>query len=110
VNDQVAELTPVIVVLPAEIDVTNAEQVSAKLGAVLAPGVALVIVDMMSTSFCDTSGIRAILRIQEQATAGGVKLRFAVASAGSVRRVLELTGIGRLLAVYASMDEAMNAS
>jgi anti-sigma B factor antagonist len=107
-GDQVAEATPVIVVLPAEIDVTNAGQVLAALASALAPGVSLVIADMTSTIFCDTSGVRALVEAHDLAAADDIGFRLAIPPDGSVRRVLELTGIIRLLSVYLGMDEAIN--
>jgi anti-sigma B factor antagonist len=108
-SEQVTEGTPVIVVLPAEIDVTNSEQVFGKLSAAMTPGVSLVIADLTTTVFCDTSGVRAMVYAHEQAGDGGVELRFAIPVTGSVRRVLELTGIIRLLQVYPSLGEATDA-
>jgi anti-sigma B factor antagonist len=108
-SEQVAEAMPVIVVLPTEIDVTNSEEVLHKLSAALAPGVTLLIADLTSTAFCDTSGVRALVSAQERATAADARLRVAVSPGGSVRRVLELTGLIRLLTVYPSVHEAMSA-
>lgn len=105
-SEEVTEATPVIVVLPAEIDVTNSDQVLAKLTATLAPGVSLVIVDMTSTMFCDTSGVRTLLHAHDRAADERIEMRFAVSPEGSVRRVLEITGIIRLLPVYLTLDEA----
>jgi anti-sigma B factor antagonist len=105
--DQIAEATPAVVVLPAEIDVTNCELAFDLLAAALAPGVPLVIADLTATSFCDTSGIRALLQAHEQAAARGAQLRLAIPPGGSVRRVLELTGIGRVLSLYPGLDEAI---
>lgn len=96
-----------IVVLPAEIDVTNCDQVLAKLMATLAPGAGLVVVDMTSTVFCDTSGVRALIDAYDRAVTDGIGFRLAIVPEGSVRRVLELTGIIRLLPVYFSLDEAL---
>ena len=98
-----------IVALPAEIDVTNCDQVLAKLVATLAPGASLVVVDMTSTIFCDTSGVRALLDAHDRAVSDGIGFRLAIAPEGSVRRVLELTGINRLLPVYFGVDEALAA-
>lgn len=108
-GEQVSEATPVIVVLPAEIDVTNCEQVLAQLAGALAPGVSLVIADMTSTVFCDTSGVRTLLEAHTRAEAENVVFRVAIPPEGSVRRVLELTGIIRLLPVYPGLDEAIGA-
>jgi anti-sigma B factor antagonist len=109
-NDQAAQVVPVVVVLPAEIDVTNSEQVYEQLVAVLAPGVDTVIADMTSTVFCDSSGVHAIMHAYESAAARDVRMRLAVSPATSVRRVLELIGVGRLMPVHASLEEALAAS
>jgi anti-sigma B factor antagonist len=109
-NDQAAQMMPVIVELPPEIDVTNSGQVYDQLEAVLTPGVGVVIADLTSTNFCDSSGVRAIVRAYERAAAQDIRMRLAVSEAGSVRRVLQLTGVGQLMPVYASLEEAVNAA
>lgn len=109
-NDQAARVTPVVVVLPAEIDVTNSEQVYEQLAAVLAPGVDTVIADMTSTAFCDSSGVHAIIHAYESAAARGASLRLAVSPSTSVRRVLQLIGVGQLMPVFPSLQEALEAS
>jgi anti-sigma B factor antagonist len=106
-DDQAAQVMPVVVLLPAEIDVTNSEQVYQQLAAALAPGVTTVIADMMSTIFCDSSGVHAIIHAHESAAARDVRIRLAVSPATSVRRVLELIGVGRLMPVYESLEEAL---
>lgn len=105
--DQIAEATPAVVVLPDEIDVTNSKAAFGLLAAALAPGVPVVIADLTATSFCDTSGVRALLQAHEQAGMRGTQLRLAIPPGGSVRRMLELTGIGRVLNVYPGLDEAI---
>lgn len=110
VGDQVTEETPVIVVLPAEIDAINAGQVFATITSALASGVSLVIADMTSTAFCDTSGVRALVDAHNRAVTDDIGFRLAIPPEGSVRRVLELTGVIRLLPVYLGMDEAINPS
>jgi anti-sigma B factor antagonist len=108
-NDQAERTMPVVVVLPAEIDVTNSELVHDKLVAALTPGVGVVVADMTSTSFCDSSGVHAVIFAHEAAAARGVQLRIAVSPAGSVRRVLQLIGVASVVPVYPSLAEAMDA-
>jgi anti-sigma B factor antagonist len=108
-SDQAGQIMSVVVVLPAEIDVTNSEEVYQQLVAPLAPGVSTVIADMMSTVFCDSSGVHAIMHAYESAAARDVRMLLAVSSATSVRRVLELIGVGRLMPVYTSLSEALDA-
>jgi len=109
-NDQASRVAPVIVELPAEIDVTNSGKVFDRLVAALAPGVEIVIADLTSTSFCDSSGVRMIVRAHESAAARGVRLQLAVPPEGSVRRVLQLTGVGSIVAIYPTLEEAINAA
>lgn len=108
-SDQAAQVMPVVVELPAEIDVTNSEQVYQQLVAVLRPGVGTVVADMTGTIFCDSSGVHAIMHAYETADARDVRIRLAVSPGTSVRRVLELIGVGRLIPVYPSLEEALTA-
>ena len=52
-------------------------------------------------------GVRHLLLAHERASASEVQLRFALLSDCPVRRVLELTGVHRVLAVYPTLAEAV---
>lgn len=107
-NEQRAQVMPVVVVLPAEIDVTNSDAAYQQLAAALGPGVSIVIADLTSTSFCDSSGVHAILRAHDRAATRDTAFRLAVSPGGSVRRVLELTGATTIMPVYSTVTEAMH--
>ena len=109
-NDPAAQIMPIVVHLPAEIDVTNSAQIYERLVAALAPGVGVVIADLTSTSFCDSSGVHAIMHAHEQAAARGIRLRLAVSPGGTVPRVLQLTGVDSLMPIYPSLQDAMSAA
>lgn len=98
---------PVVVTLPTEIDVKNAEEVCGQVRAAFRLGVTVVIADLTGTSFCDSSGVRHLLLAHQSASASGVRLRFAVPSGSPARRVFELTGVDRVLAIYPTLDGAM---
>src|SRR5262249_17448723 len=85
--------------LPAEIDMSNAEQVRQGLLSAVAQGASRVIADMTATTFCDSAGVTVLVRVVRQATAHGSGLRLA-ASAPAVTRGLALTGVAKLIAVY----------
>ena len=95
-----------IVILPAEIDLVNAELVRQDLLSVVAQGATRVIADMTPTTFCDSAGMTALVRVVQQATARDSGLRLA-ASARAVTRVLALTGLDKLIEVYPSVAAAM---
>jgi len=98
---QVAVLT-----LPAEIDVTNADTVEDELLAALNQGALLLIADMSQTSFCDSSGVSAMVRVFRRAAASGSELRMVV-STPAVQRVLSITGVDRLVDVYPSVAASL---
>jgi anti-sigma B factor antagonist len=108
-NDQAAQIVPVVVLLPAEIDVTNSEQVYDQLVAALTPGVNTMVADLTSTLFCDSSGVHAIMHAYESAAARDVRMRLAVSPNTSVPRVFQLIGVSRLMPVYSSLQEALHA-
>lgn len=98
-------VAPVVVALPEEIDISNADSMREQLRSAFRPGVAVVIADMTSTAFCDMSGWRNLLSAHDDAGADGVQLRLVIPP-GGVRRVLKLLGFDRVLAVYPSLDSA----
>ena len=101
-------LPAVVIALPAEIDMANADRVGQQLRSALTPGVATVIADMTATRFCDSSGINMLVRAHQQAAANGTVLRLVVAST-AVLRTLTLLGLDDLLAIYPSLSQALAA-
>jgi anti-sigma B factor antagonist len=99
----------VVVSLPAEIDISNSESVGAQLDVACASGAGVVVADLMSTAFCDSSGIRYLLLAHDAAAAHHAQLRLAVQPDGMVLRMLTLMGLHQVLQVHISLDEAMAA-
>lgn len=97
---------PVLVTLPAEIDLTNAPAIQAGLLAALdEPG--LVIADMSGTTFCDSAGLRVLVIARDRARDRGSALRIIIRPDGSVARTMAILGLDRMLPVYASMQDAV---
>lgn len=105
-QDQKMRQAAAVVVLPAEIDISNVQRVLTQLHAVFATGATVVVADLTSTVFCDTTGLHALMQVHRRASADGAQLRLAVAPDGPVHRVLEMMGIDRLVPVFASRDAA----
>lgn len=99
---------PVIVRLPAEIDIANAEDVGEQLRSAFTHGATLVIADLTATVFCDSSGLRQLLLAHRRAQARHAEVRFAIPHR-EVVGVLEVTEVDRLLSVYPSLNAAMSA-
>lgn len=96
----------VVITLPAEIDISNADQVRDELLSLLNRGPAVLLVDMAETTFCDSAGVNALVRAHKRATANGAEMRLVVAAPG-VQRVLAITGVDRLVPVYPSVAAAL---
>jgi anti-anti-sigma factor len=102
-------LPAVVVALPAEIDMANADRVGQQLGSAFAPAVKTVIADMTATTFCDSSGIGVVVRADKQAAATSTQLRLVVPST-AVLRALRLVQMDCLLPIYPSLSQALAAA
>jgi anti-sigma B factor antagonist len=110
-----------VITLPAQIDVANADEVREQLLTALnAEGSAVspLIVDLSDTTFCDSSGVNALLRVNIRTVAMGRRMYLAVRPGGLVRKVFDITAVPRLIptaddlgaaiamAVVAALDDA----
>jgi anti-sigma B factor antagonist len=107
--NQCPEGTAVLVTLPAEIDVSNDDQVRAMLADALDRRPAVVIADGTRTTFCGSSGSTRLLEAHYRAAAAGAQLRL-VAPAAEVRRILQVTGAASELRVFTSLEAAAQDS
>jgi anti-sigma B factor antagonist len=95
-----------VVAMPGEIDVSNAPAILSKLLSVLDRQPATLIVDMTTTTFCDSAGMKAVVRAYRRAAAEETELRLVMA-APAVRRVFSVTGIDRLIDTYPTLAAAL---
>jgi anti-sigma B factor antagonist len=96
-----------VVVAPAEIDVTTADQLRAVLLGAFTHASATVVVDMTRTRFCDSSALHTLLGAHEQVVAEGGELRLVVPAEGPVPRIFALTCLDRFVPCFASLDDAL---
>jgi anti-anti-sigma factor len=97
---------PGVVALPEQIDATSARLAGEELLAGASQGAAVVIADMTGTVFCDFRGIRHLLLARDRTAAAGAELRPVIES-GAVLRILNVTGVDRLLNIYPGMQAAV---
>ncbi len=97
-----------LVALPEHIDVSNAGQIREELLAVINRDADALIVDMTATISCDLTGADAVARAYQRAVVSRTELRLVVTS-GVVLRMLGMTGVGRLVPVYPSVEAALAA-
>ena len=102
---EVIEGVPVVTAAE-EVDLANAGLLHEALGEVAGRGHVLIVVDMSRTRFCDSAGLNALVAADRRARAEGGEVRLVV-TGEPVLRVVKLTGVDRVLAVYASLEEAL---
>ena len=95
----------VVVSMPAELDVANALAAEQQLRAAFRPGVKVVVADMTSTVFCDSSGIHALVIAYRHAVAHDAQLQVAVPH-DNVVRVMKIVGLDQLVPIYPSLAAA----
>jgi anti-anti-sigma regulatory factor len=67
-----------------------------------------IIVDLSQVDFMSSAGIRVLLDMLKRSRGMGGDLRLAATQSG-VQRTLELSGMVRVLQVYASVEEAVRS-
>jgi anti-sigma B factor antagonist len=95
-----------VVVVPEEIDITNAEGLRAALLQAADQGCGTFVVDMTRTRFCDSAGIHALVDAHKRARDGGGQVLLALAGA-AVPRIFEITGVDRVIPRFPSLEEAL---
>jgi anti-anti-sigma factor len=95
-----------VVTMPAEIDTTNAADVTELLAAVAEQSPEAITADMTTTEFCDSAGVRALVRAHERAAAAGAELRLALGDSPAAR-IIQLIGLDQIIPIYPSIEQSL---
>jgi anti-sigma B factor antagonist len=95
-----------VVGAPEEIDITTAGLLRTTLLAAGADGRRTLVVDMSGTHFCDSAGLNVLVRAHQRAETEGCEVRL-VMSGTDVLRIFVVTGIDRVIPIFASLAEAL---
>ncbi|TDB88969.1 anti-sigma factor antagonist [Actinomadura sp. KC216] len=83
--------------LPAEVDLTNYEDLRTCAQRLLDVGVPAMILDLTGCRFCDSTTVDAILRTYLHAGVRNTPLTLRLPPSGIVRRVCAITGVTRIV-------------
>jgi anti-anti-sigma factor len=95
-----------VVTAPKEIDIATAPALRSALLKAAARGHGTLVLDMTMTRFCDSSGLHTLLAAHKRAQDEGGSL-LLISPARAIIRVLEVTGLNRLLPSFTSLDQAL---
>jgi anti-anti-sigma factor len=98
-----------VVQLPAKVDQSNAEPVRQQLQAVVTRDLLVLIADLSGTTDCDHACGEVLAQVYQRAMITGTDLRLVVGT-GAVPRLLQITGLDRVVPVYPSMAAAIGAT
>jgi anti-anti-sigma factor len=93
----IASSTPAALVLEVagDLDHTNARQLSRAAREATLPAGRLLAVDLGRLSFCDSSGITALLAVRNHVVSAGAEV-VLVAVPATMRRLLHMTGLDQV--------------
>ena len=95
-----------VVIVPAEVDATNSGEVRRALLAAASQDLPILIIDMSGTTFCDSTGVQAIVAAYRQAAANGTGLRLVATAA---LPILTVIGVDQLIPIYPDQEAALAA-
>ena len=99
----------IVVALSAELDICEAAATIAAIAGRKPGREQCVIVDLQALEFIDCTALRALARAQQQARQAGGQVLLA-APAGTLAHLLDLTGLGEVLGVHASVASAVDSA
>jgi anti-sigma B factor antagonist len=87
---------PAVVVAPAELDIATAPILTRDIAAAFDAGATAVVADLSGTTFCDSSGLRALVNAAKRAHAQGLQFTLRRPSP-MFRRMAAVLGASALL-------------
>ncbi|MEV4314984.1 STAS domain-containing protein [Actinocrispum sp. NPDC049592] len=94
-----------VVHVSGEIDIATQPDFEEAMRTGMRSGALVVIVDLDKVTFMSSVGLRVLLQVHADAQQAGRSVRVAGMSP-IVRRIIDVTGLGQVLAVYPSIEEA----
>jgi anti-sigma B factor antagonist len=96
-----------VVTAPEEIDVSNADWLRVIPLEAATRRQARFVVDMTGTQFCGSAGVGVLVGAHNRALAERGEMRLVIPASCLVRRVLEITGLDRLIPSFPDLDQAL---
>ena len=96
-----------VVEAPQEIDLSNAEWFGAVLLRAASGGHRAVVVNMAGTRFCDSSGLHALAKAYNRATAEKCELLLIMPASDIALHVLTLSGLDQRIRGFTNLNEAL---
>ena len=98
-----------VIAVAGELDIATAPELCAQLDAVRAVRRPRVLVDLTDLTFCDSTGLRALMGAAREVRAQGGQFAIACPPLGAVARVLEIVGAHEWFVVHPDGETGLAA-
>jgi anti-sigma B factor antagonist len=98
-----------VVAVSGELDLSTAPQLTARIEETFREADARVLIDLTELTFCDSTGLRALLGVVHEARVHGVRVRVLAPRAAAPLRTFEIAGGLEFLPLVADRDEGLAA-
>jgi anti-anti-sigma factor len=95
-----------ILTVHGELDLATADALYRRGRTAIGRHTRLLLLDLTSLTFCDASGLNAIVRIANEADAAGCRYGL-IAPQPLIAKMLRITGLNKRLQVFATIDQAL---
>lgn len=90
-----------------EIDLSNAHEVSSEIGFAMGQEARRLVVDLSDITYLDSAGVALLLRLAERLRSRRRELQLVVPRGSPVRRVLDFTGLPRVIPLESRLEDAL---
>ena len=99
--------TVCLVRVHGEIDLSNAHEVSSEISGVMGQEAQRLVVDLSDITYLDSAGVALLLRLAERLRFRRRQLHLVVPRGSPVRRVLDFTGLPRVIPLESRLEDAL---
>ena len=94
-----------VVHVRGEVDISNARELSAAVEAAIPNGIPRIAIDLTETTYLDSAGVQLLFVLAERFKVRRHDLRLIVPPDSTIRAVLELTNLPKVVSVESQLDE-----
>lgn len=99
--------TVCLVRVHGEIDLSNAHEVSSEISGAMGQEAQRLVVDLSDITYLDSAGVALLLRLAERLRFRRRQLQLVVPRGSPVRRVLDFTGLPRVIPLESRLEDAL---
>ena len=90
-----------------EVDASNTRDIGLRLRSLLSNRSVVMVVDLSPTTYIDSAGLNLLFALAEEMRSRQQRLVLVVPEDSPIARMVTLTGLERVAATYATLDDAL---